>query len=197
MVKTLENHDIVCVARPLATVKTAAIGLWADHPIVFVGSEATRLERRFALAHELGHAVMHAGRSPRAEHEADEFAYEFLLPGDQVRAELKGVSATGLLDLEARWGVAAGHLTRRAVQLRTISPTARRKLTSIIATTDFDPVQHPTIERPARIATTVRDRVRAGESPSVIAALALLDPGTLRASYLAGAEARTQQRTAG
>lgn len=196
VVEILEDHDIVCLRRPLATVKTAAIGFWADHPIVFVANEATELEQRFALAHELGHAVMHATRSPHTEHAADEFAYEYLLPADDIRRELSRVSATGLLDLEREWGVPAGRLARRAEHLRSISPAARRRLTSILATTDLDVVQRPKTEQPTRIATTIRDRIRAGESHSAIAATALLDSAALRVSFLSGSEARVRERPA-
>jgi len=76
---------------------------------------------RRTLAHELGHVVMHRFPNPRMEDEAEEFASEFLMPADDIRASLRGLTFEKLAALKRYWRVSMGSLLRRAHDLGTIT----------------------------------------------------------------------------
>lgn len=78
--------------------------------------------QRFALAHELGHLVMHGGvASEDMEREADEFASALLMPADQIRPQLRGLRFNTLGGLKSYWRVSLAALIRRAHDLGGIS----------------------------------------------------------------------------
>src|SRR5690606_8603385 len=67
-----------------------ALSTWyGDLPFIFLSGGGTAERRRFTVAHELGHLVLHrhgalAGRE--AEREADAFAGALLVPAGDLRA---------------------------------------------------------------------------------------------------------------
>ena len=90
--------------------------------------------RRFTLAHELGHAVLHRDEIPterdmkRFEKEANEFAGEFLAPKDDVLPDLsKPLSFALLRDLKAKWGMSMASLVYRAVDIEAIRPAEAKR----------------------------------------------------------------------
>jgi Zn-dependent peptidase ImmA (M78 family) len=84
---------------------------------------------RFTLAHELGHLVMHTTTiSEDAEHEADEFAAEFLMPAAEIRAQLRGIDLGTAYSLKLAWKVSMGALIRRARDLGLVSESRYKSL---------------------------------------------------------------------
>jgi Zn-dependent peptidase ImmA (M78 family)/DNA-binding XRE family transcriptional regulator len=89
---------------------------------------------RFSLAHELGHAIVHDvdfhPDTKQAEDQSNRFAGAFLIPADELRAELpRGrLRVAHLLDLKQRWRVSMGAIAMRARQINAIS---RDELTRI------------------------------------------------------------------
>jgi Zn-dependent peptidase ImmA (M78 family)/DNA-binding XRE family transcriptional regulator len=79
--------------------------------------------QRFALAHELGHLVMHqvASSAEDAEAEAQRFASALLMPADDIRPQLQGLAFADLGRLKPVWRVSLAALIRRAHDLRTIT----------------------------------------------------------------------------
>ncbi len=93
--------------------------------IVLNASETITADRkRFTLAHELGHALLHREQFPgdEAEKEANAFASELLLPAKTIADELS--QASGLADykrLKTRWWVSIAALGHRAHDLGVLS----------------------------------------------------------------------------
>ena len=99
-------------------------------PIVFLNSTSPAERTRFTAAHELGHIVMHRRGflSEDAEHEADDFASEFLMPTTEIKGFLGGITLDALASLKSRWKVSMGALLVRAVRLGKISERRSRTL---------------------------------------------------------------------
>ena len=83
--------------------------------------------RRFSVAHELGHLVLHQvseGSLHTVEQQADAFAAAFLLPEAAMRKVLvPPITLTTLADLKARWGMSLQALIRRALVLECLTPS--------------------------------------------------------------------------
>lgn len=100
-------------------------------PIIYLDHSAPGDRTRRTLAHEVAHLVMHVGRvpSPELEAQADEFASEFLLPEREIRRDLvMGVDLSRLVHLKRKWGVSMASLIMRAAQLGIITEPKKRSL---------------------------------------------------------------------
>lgn len=90
--------------------------------VIILNSLLPASAQRYALAHELGHLVMHTGTaSEEMERDADEFASALLMPAEDVRPELRGIRFRDLGPLKPRWRVSLAALIRQAHRLRMIS----------------------------------------------------------------------------
>jgi Zn-dependent peptidase ImmA (M78 family) len=75
---------------------------------------------RFSLAHELGHAVLHEidllPDTKQAEQQSNSFSGAFMLPADDLRADLpRGrLRVAHLIELKRRWGMSMGAIAMRA-----------------------------------------------------------------------------------
>jgi Zn-dependent peptidase ImmA (M78 family) len=89
---------------------------------------------RFSLAHELGHAVLHevdlVPDTKQAEDQSNSFSGAFMLPADELRADLpRGrLRVAHLVELKQRWGMSMGAIATRAHQIGAIS---RSELTAL------------------------------------------------------------------
>jgi Zn-dependent peptidase ImmA (M78 family)/transcriptional regulator with XRE-family HTH domain len=103
-------------------------GLVGRH-VIILNSQLPPSARRFALAHEIGHLVIHNGvGSPAMEIEADAFASALLMPAGDIRPRLRGVKFRDLGPLKALWRVSLAALIHRAHQLGEISDRHYRTL---------------------------------------------------------------------
>jgi Zn-dependent peptidase ImmA (M78 family)/transcriptional regulator with XRE-family HTH domain len=101
----------------------------ADMPPLLFMSTALPPDRwRWSLAHEIGHAVMHAEADPYPgmERDADLFASELLLPASETRSQLLHLSLNRLAGLKRYWKVSMQALVMRAYDLELISDNQRR-----------------------------------------------------------------------
>jgi Zn-dependent peptidase ImmA (M78 family)/DNA-binding XRE family transcriptional regulator len=89
---------------------------------------------RFSLAHELGHAVLHevdfVPDTKQAEDQSNSFSGAFMLPSDELRADLpRGrLRVAHLVELKRRWGMSMGAIAMRAHHIGAIS---RNDLTAL------------------------------------------------------------------
>lgn len=126
LVAVVEQAGALVVVRDLGTGELDAISQWShgEPPLFLLNSTAPPDRFRFSLAHELG-SRRHAyrpGVGREQEEQADRFAAEFLMPHEDIAAELKqGVDLARLLELKGRWGVSMAALVRRALTLNVIS----------------------------------------------------------------------------
>jgi transcriptional regulator with XRE-family HTH domain len=121
---------------------------------------------RFSTAHELGHAVMHAGPSVTAEAEADEFASEFLMPATDIQEELRGLTFSRLGSLKSKWRVSMAAIVRRAFDVGAIPERRYRSLSIELSKAGYRKNEPLALmpEAPKLAATMLERAVRAGAS---------------------------------
>lgn len=123
VVREMERHGIVCARYHAGTHHVDAFSVpFPDWPVAVLGDDKAKRDReRFSAAHELGHLVMHeirdAGSKP-IEDQANRFAAAFLMPADDIRAELPATASwRELVMLKKRWGTSIAALLMRAKTL--------------------------------------------------------------------------------
>ncbi|WP_198413897.1 XRE family transcriptional regulator [Cryobacterium algoritolerans] len=137
VVRTIESHGIVTILVPFIEREVARIDAFStmslSRPVIVLSPDrANDVHRhRFTAAHELGHLVLHGGKTagdPSLEREADKFAAEFLTPGAVLQNVLPRRLDFGRLGrLSEEWGVSIKSLVYRSREMGLLSdPTARR-----------------------------------------------------------------------
>lgn len=115
LVNLLESRGVRVFSLVEETRHLDAYSLWRnDKPYIFLNTMKTAERSRFDAAHELGHLILHrhTGSShPRAESEADAFASAFLMPEEDLKAEVRWVRGLHeIIEKKRRWGVSAAAL---------------------------------------------------------------------------------------
>jgi len=133
--RLLEAHGVLvlrlpddCVDRRVDAFSTRA----TTRPLVLLSPmKDDKARSRFDAAHELGHLIMHPDVEPGSkivENQAHAFAAEFLMPADQVRADLpQRVDWQRLHAAKRRWGTSLRALVYRAHALEIMSETSYRR----------------------------------------------------------------------
>jgi Zn-dependent peptidase ImmA (M78 family)/DNA-binding XRE family transcriptional regulator len=126
MINFLESHGVRIFSLVEETRHLDAYSLWRkDRPYIFLNTLKTTERSRYDAAHELGHLVMHRHSGPsraNAEHEADAFASAFLMPPEDLKAEIPWVRSMGdLVAKKQRWGVSVAALSYALHKLEKIT----------------------------------------------------------------------------
>lgn len=90
-------------------------------PCIFINANQPNDRKRFTLAHELGHVVLHSSPSENMEEEANQFAAELLMPESAIKKELGSSKLVTYATLKPKWKVSMAALIYRAYALETIS----------------------------------------------------------------------------
>ncbi len=99
-------------------------------PIIVVNRNFSNDRKRFTIAHELGHILMHvAGGFPISKHrdsktredEANIFASEFLMPKNEIINSLRGLKLSDLSTLKNYWLTSMASIIRKARDLNCIN----------------------------------------------------------------------------
>ncbi|WP_099465196.1 helix-turn-helix domain-containing protein [Parabacteroides provencensis] len=96
-------------------------------PVIIINKNFSNDHKRYTIAHELGHIIMHLSRSfifsegRDKEKEANEFASEFLMPEDSIKKELWGLKLSSLIELKRFWQTSMASIVRRARDLGCIN----------------------------------------------------------------------------
>lgn len=118
LTKLIESRGIFVARLPVTEGTVNAFSYWAgDRPFIAMGQErTTAVRRRFDIAHELGHLVLHQGIGieeledkatlKQVEAEANRFAGAFLLPRVSYPNELFTPRLSSFVALKERWKVA-------------------------------------------------------------------------------------------
>jgi Zn-dependent peptidase ImmA (M78 family) len=155
VVAAIERAGGIVVRSTFETDKLDAISLWtSERPFFYVNTNIPGDRLRWTLAHEIGHMIMHAAPSPDQEKEADRFAAEFLMPGQEIRPELANLSLPNLAVLKQRWKVAMSALIRRAHQLGQI--TDRQQKSFFMRFSQLGYRKHEPVEIAAETPTLIR-----------------------------------------
>lgn len=131
VVMAVEKAGVLVLGLPLAYERHDAFSTWTGaansaYPLIALLSDAPGDRRRFSVAHELGHLVLHRDIPPTmaaaVESEADVFAAEFLAPLDDLADEMSSHPTLGELTmLKRRWGVSLQVLIRAARTLGVVN----------------------------------------------------------------------------
>jgi Zn-dependent peptidase ImmA (M78 family)/DNA-binding XRE family transcriptional regulator len=158
LIRTLERHGVWVLAIPVPLPQRDACSAWAGGdgatPVLVVAATAAGDRRRFSVAHEVGHLVLHhipEGAPHVLERQADAFAEAFLLPAAAMREVLvPPITLTTLADLKTCWGVSLQALIRRAHTLDLLTPSQYRSLSAQLGARGWrtqEPITVP-VERP-------------------------------------------------
>lgn len=170
MIKLLEAKGVRIYSLGNQPREVSAYALWYDGtPFIFLNNTKSAEHVRFALAHEVGHLVLHREIDPadidarQIEKEADRFASALLMPSRDILAHApRAASRTTLIQLKKRWGVAVTALAYRLHQLKLISDWHYRNLCIEMSqkgdrTREPSGLPHETSARLAQIFNTLRE----------------------------------------
>lgn len=190
LVAVVEAAGGLVVEMPFGTKKLDAISQWPPGipPIFFLNSEAENDRKRFTLAHEIGHLILHTEPTAQLETEADEFAAEFLMPGAEIGSQLRPpLSLDKLGDLKRYWKVSMAAIIRRARDLGRLSEDQYRRLVTKMSAMGFrrvEPFPLPA-EHPQMVASILRlHREEHGLSDTTLSGVAHVNPGQFALSPL-------------
>jgi len=175
----LEAAGCVLIAEDFGTRRVDGLSQWVgDHPVILFNDAAPPDRVRLALAHELGHLVLHAAAMSvdDVEAEANAFAAEFLMPTEVVRPSLRNLKIGRLIDLKREYGVSMQALVERAYHLDLLSPTQRTSMYKMFSVKGWR-IREPASEdiapeRPALASSIGRDLSRRGLSAQEVASIA-------------------------
>ena len=105
--------------------------------------------KRFTLAHELGHVVLHQFPHDKSEDEANMFASAFLMPNKDIKNEFEGIEKFDLrafAKLKPKWRVSMQALIRRARDTKHIGEETYKRLCIYMSAAHYRKDEPVTIE---------------------------------------------------
>lgn len=134
----LENHGVIVAQAPLHADLDGLSSWFAGRPLVLLCSHTNAFRRRFDLAHELGHLIMHRTLSEedledrerfnQIERQAYRFAGAFLVPQVAIESEVYRVDFESLMELKKRWKMSVAAIIVRLAQVGSITDQKKRRL---------------------------------------------------------------------
>lgn len=133
LTETMERNGCIIFAHDFGTAQIDGFShrISDDPPLFHVNASLPPDRRRWTLAHELGHMVMHGfGEvdSDTAEQQANRFAGEFLAPANELKPTLWNLDFRRLAGLKREWKISMQAIIMRARDLDVITERQRREL---------------------------------------------------------------------
>lgn len=131
--KAVESFGIFIIELDLSSLNAGKLldgfTLQGERAMVFLNGALPLERKRFTLAHELGHLVMHPSGSTRnGEEQANVFASELLMPESGIRSDLSFFKLSDLRGLKLKWRTSIKALIYRAAHLGLIDDNRRLDL---------------------------------------------------------------------
>jgi Zn-dependent peptidase ImmA (M78 family) len=190
----VEAHGVRVFSLPVESANVDAFSLWHDRPpydptpFIFLNSTKTGERRRFDIAHELGHLVLHRYGSPpnrQAESEADRFASALLMPKADVLAHIpRGApSVEKIHAMKRRWKVSAMAMVVKLWHLKVLSEWQYRSLLVSLSEAGYRRSEPDGIDNEqSQVLTKVLDALRSeGTSRQTIARALGITPSEMNA----------------
>ncbi len=125
----LESNGIIVVELDTDICLFDGVSFITDngYKVIVVNKSMSNDRKRFTLAHELGHLIMHSSEEflfpdhRDKEDEANRFASEFLMPSTVIANSLRNLRLSYLLDLKRYWLTSMASIIRRAKDVGCIS----------------------------------------------------------------------------
>lgn len=179
LVTWMESAGILVIEDAFGpSARVDGLSQWADdHPVVMINSSAPTDRKRWTLAHELGHLVLHNEYvDSDMEAQANAFAAELLMPATEIRATLRGLTIGRTLDLKRFWGVSMAAIIERAASLNTITTRERTSFYKMLSARGYrmsEPGSEELVPEVPRLARHIADSLSAkGLTDDEIATLA-------------------------
>ncbi len=143
VVRLLEANGVIVTRCFLGCDDVSAFSRWfEERPIVVLSAAKDDLPRlRFDASHELGHLTLHSVPEPgngMLEAQAQAFASAFLMPQDQIRAQLpRSLDIERYGQLKHTWGVSIQALLYRAHSLHRMSDATYRRAMMTFSRNDW------------------------------------------------------------
>lgn len=138
LIDVLERHGFYIFTIDSADMETDAYSRIINGvPIIVINKhKGTSVRRRFSLAHELGHLVLHKDlqdrefrdRSNMFEQEANLFAEHFLMPSDSFENSIISPKLDHFVQMKEEWGVSIAAMIYHCGQLGVINSRKVRSL---------------------------------------------------------------------
>lgn len=125
IISLLESHGII-IYEIDAYEKFDAVSFitFKGFPTIILNKNFSNDRKRFTIAHELGHILLHnhfpISSYRDKEAEANEFASEFLMPEDEIKNSLYYLKLNDLSSLKVMWLTSMSSIIRRAKTLNCI-----------------------------------------------------------------------------
>ncbi len=132
LVKILEGKGIIVVPFDFGGEKMDGLSMYTsqNHPIIFINNKIPGDRQRLTIAHELGHLVLHFGKSldvaRDVEVEAMSFAAELLVPQKEFINAMDGFDLHSLANQKRYWMVSMGALLYRGKSLNMLTDSQYR-----------------------------------------------------------------------
>lgn len=141
LIGLVEKLGIPIVFLDVDSDKFSGMTLQTDNnqSLIVVNKNMSNDHKKFTVAHELGHLIMHIPFSEEAdfydnedlnivEKQADQFAGAFLIPTHQARYQFKDLTYSKLSELKMHWKVSKQAIIYRAKDAGAISETKFKNL---------------------------------------------------------------------
>lgn len=127
LTRWVESAGVIVIEEHLGTRRIDGLSQWAsEYPVILLNADLPPDRKRWTLAHELGHIVLHSNYiDPDLEEQANEFAAEFLMPSHVIGPDLRNLKPARLLALKKVWGVSMQGIFEHAYRLHKVSSAER------------------------------------------------------------------------
>ena len=107
LVKIIEDAGCIVSFFDFGTSKVDGLTIYCDDdtPVILLNHDVSYVRQRHTLSHELGHVIMHRMPTGSMHDEAFEFASEFMMPEQEIRASLFPLNLEKLVHLKLKWRV--------------------------------------------------------------------------------------------
>ncbi|MEB3072068.1 helix-turn-helix domain-containing protein [[Mycobacterium] vasticus] len=129
LTRWIESAGVIVIEERLGTRRIDGLSQWAsEYPVVLLNADLPADRKRWTLAHEVGHLVLHSNYiDPDVERQANEFAAELLMPSHIIEPDLHNLTPSRLLALKKMWGVSMQAIFEHAHHLGKASAADRTK----------------------------------------------------------------------
>lgn len=164
LAELLESYGIIVFPFDFETEKIDGLSVITSngYKVIFSNSRMPEDRKRFSLAHELGHLIMHFDTPPEyaetVEDEANRFASEFLLPTNEIKDDLSFLNFEKLGRLKRKWHVSMAAILRKAKTLGCIDEKSYRNFQINFSKKGYnrqEPILLP-MERPSFVRDTIK-----------------------------------------
>lgn len=175
MVRLAESKGIVAVLVPMVEGEVARIDAFStaglNRPLLVLSPDRADdvYRHRFSAAHELGHIILHGGRTAGTvdiEREAQTFAGEFLTPRRAIETQLKSrLDMAEVMTLSRHWGVEPRAIVYRSRELGKISEATARR--GYIRLTEIGVGHEPVAQFPGELPALLSKAVELAEQRGI------------------------------